>query len=111
MQTAYDVILMDVQMPELDGLEASRTICAGWPAGQRPRIVGMTAEALQGDREKCLPVAMDDYIVKPVTLEQLGVAHMLKRTSAMLAGRCSPGNARSSSASREPASSATRWPA
>jgi signal transduction histidine kinase/DNA-binding response OmpR family regulator len=70
----YDVILMDVQMPELDGLEASRTICARWPVGQRPRIVAMTAEAMQGDREKCLAAGMDDYIVKPVTLEQLGAA-------------------------------------
>jgi signal transduction histidine kinase/DNA-binding response OmpR family regulator len=70
----YDVILMDVQMPELDGLEASRTICARWPAGRRPRIVAMTAEAMQGDREKCLAAGMDDYIVKPVTLEQLSAA-------------------------------------
>ena len=68
---AYDVVLMDVQMPELDGLEASRTICARWPAGRRPRIVAMTAEAMQGDREKCLAAGMDDYIVKPVTLDQL----------------------------------------
>lgn len=70
----YDVVLMDVQMPDLDGLEASRTICARWPAGQRPRIVAMTAEAMQGDREKCLAAGMDDYIVKPVTLDQLSAA-------------------------------------
>jgi signal transduction histidine kinase/CheY-like chemotaxis protein len=70
----YDVILMDVQMPEMDGLEASRIICARWPAGQRPRIVAMTAEAMQGDREKCLAAGMDDYIVKPVTLDRLGEA-------------------------------------
>jgi signal transduction histidine kinase/DNA-binding response OmpR family regulator len=73
-RAVYDVVLMDVQMPELDGLEASRAICGRWPAGERPRIVAMTAEAMQGDREKCLAAGMDDYMVKPVTLEQLGVA-------------------------------------
>ena len=70
----YDVVLLDVQMPEMDGLETSRAICARWPAGRRPRIVAMTAEAMQGDREKCLAAGMDDYIVKPVTLEQLSDA-------------------------------------
>jgi signal transduction histidine kinase/CheY-like chemotaxis protein/HPt (histidine-containing phosphotransfer) domain-containing protein len=68
---AYDVILMDVQMPEMDGLEASRAICARWPTGRRPRIVAMTAEAMPGDRETCLAAGMDDYIVKPVTLDRL----------------------------------------
>src|SRR5262249_41930673 len=71
---AYDVVLMDVQMPEMDGPEAGRRVCARWPAGERPRIVAMTAEAMQGDREKCLAAGMEDYIVKPVTLGQLGDA-------------------------------------
>ena len=71
---AYDVILMDVQMPEMDGLEASRAICARWAASERPRIIAMTAEAMQGDRDKCLAAGMDDYIVKPVTLDQLAAA-------------------------------------
>jgi len=70
-QARYDVVLMDVQMPEMDGLEASRAICARWPSGPRPRIVAMTAEAMPGDHEKCLAAGMDDYIVKPVTLDQL----------------------------------------
>jgi CheY-like chemotaxis protein/HPt (histidine-containing phosphotransfer) domain-containing protein len=70
----YDVVLLDVQMPEMDGLEASRAICARWPAGRRPRIIAMTAEAMQGDREKCLAAGMDDYIIKPVTLDQLSEA-------------------------------------
>src|SRR5262249_58512466 len=61
----YDVILMDVQMPEMDGLEASRAVCHRWPPGERPRIIAMTAEAMQGDRERCLAAGMDDYLVKP----------------------------------------------
>jgi len=67
----YDVVLMDVQMPEMDGLEASRRINAQWPTQKRPRIVAMTANALQGDREKCLAAGMDDYITKPLRVEQL----------------------------------------
>jgi CheY-like chemotaxis protein len=70
-ENRYDVILMDVQMPHMDGLEATRAICERWPAGQRPRIVAMTAEAMAGDRERCLRAGMDDYIVKPVTLDGL----------------------------------------
>jgi CheY-like chemotaxis protein len=67
----YDVVLMDVQMPEMDGLEASRRIKQTWPAAQRPRIIAMTANAMQGDREKCLDAGMDDYITKPIRVEAL----------------------------------------
>jgi PAS domain S-box-containing protein len=67
----YDVVLMDVQMPEMDGLEASRRITARWPSGPRPRIVAMTANAMQGDRDACLAAGMDDYITKPIRVEQL----------------------------------------
>src|SRR4029077_8135272 len=70
----YDVIVMDVQMPEMDGLEASRAICARCAASERPRIIAMTAEAMQGDRDKCLAAGMDDYIMKPVTLDRLATA-------------------------------------
>ena len=68
---AYDLVLMDVQMPELDGLEASRRIVERWPEGRRPRIVAMTANASQGDREACLAAGMDDYVTKPIRVDAL----------------------------------------
>jgi PAS domain S-box-containing protein len=68
---AYDVILMDVQMPEMDGLETTRTICKRWLPAERPRIIAMTANVMQGDREMCLTAGMDDYIGKPIRIEEL----------------------------------------
>jgi signal transduction histidine kinase/CheY-like chemotaxis protein len=72
----YDVVLMDVQMPEMDGLETSRRINADYPDGDRPRIVAMTANAMQGDREMCLEAGMDDYIAKPIRVDRLVEALM-----------------------------------
>jgi PAS domain S-box-containing protein len=76
----YDVVLMDVEMPVMDGLEASRSIHREWPANERPRIIAMTANAMQGDRETCLAAGMDDYLSKPIHGDEL---------AAVLA-RCAP---------------------
>jgi len=69
-QRPYDLVLMDVQMPEMDGLVAAQQIVQRWPT-RRPRIVAMTANAMQGDRDQCLRAGMDDYISKPIRLEEL----------------------------------------
>jgi CheY-like chemotaxis protein len=70
----YDVVLMDMQMPEMDGLEAARQICARWPRESRPRIIAMTANAMAEDRDACLAAGMDDYVAKPVRQEELAAA-------------------------------------
>ena len=68
----YDLVLMDVQMPEMDGFTASREIRRRLGADHQPKIVALTANALQGDREQCIEAGMDDYITKPVKLHELG---------------------------------------
>ncbi len=73
----YDVVLMDVQMPELDGLDATRRICERWSPETRPHIIAMTANALPEDREACFAAGMDDYVAKPIRAEELVAA--LKR--------------------------------
>ena len=73
-QKVYDILFLDVQMPELDGLETARQICKRWSSEKRPRIIAMTGNALMGDREKCLQAGMDDYISKPVRIGELQTA-------------------------------------
>jgi signal transduction histidine kinase/DNA-binding response OmpR family regulator len=68
---SYDVVLMDVQMPEMDGLSATQQICQIWQPCDRPRIIAVTANATQGDWKECLDAGMDDYISKPIRIENL----------------------------------------
>ena len=70
----YDVVLLDVLMPKMDGLAVARAICQKWPPDQRPYMIAVTANALVGDREECLNAGMDDYLSKPVREEQLMAA-------------------------------------
>jgi len=65
----YDVVLMDVQMPVMDGGEATRKIRENWPVNKQPHIIAMTAHALEGDREKYLSMGMDNYVNKPIQLK------------------------------------------
>jgi signal transduction histidine kinase len=70
---SYDLVLLDVQMPEMDGYEAARRLREMWRdrEAERPRIIAMTGNAMAGDRELCLEAGMDDYISKPVRIEEL----------------------------------------
>jgi signal transduction histidine kinase/DNA-binding response OmpR family regulator/HPt (histidine-containing phosphotransfer) domain-containing protein len=70
-QRPYDVLLMDVQMPLMDGLEATRRIREAWPPAAQPYIVAMTADALIEERRQCLETGMDDFVSKPVRVEVL----------------------------------------
>ena len=84
----YDLLLSDVQMPEMDGLEATRQILARWPEGERPWIVAMTAEAMSGDRERCLEAGMNDYLAKPIRVDELVAA--IRRTPRRVEGGDEP---------------------
>lgn len=78
----YDVILMDLQMPKMDGMEATRRIIADFPGHRCPTIIAMTASALEGDKQECLDAGMHDYVTKPVKIEQL--AHALSQCQPLL---------------------------
>ncbi len=70
----YDIIFMDLRMPEMNGLDAGRRIVKRWPPEKRPRIIAMAAAAMEGDREECLEAGMDDYISKPIRIEEVQAA-------------------------------------
>jgi HPt (histidine-containing phosphotransfer) domain-containing protein len=76
-------------MPELDGLDASRQICERWPPDKRPRIIAMTANALPEDREACFAAGMNDYVAKPIRMDELGAA--LKRARPLRDGGAAKG--------------------
>ena len=77
-ESKFDIVLMDVQMPEMDGMEAARAIRSGMSV--QPVIIAMTANAMQSDREDCLQAGMDDYISKPFKPHE--IAAMIKRWAA-----------------------------
>ena len=68
---SYDVVLMDIQMPDMDGLEATRRVRSDLPRGRQPRIIAVTAAAFPEDRARCLEAGMDDYISKPIAVTEL----------------------------------------
>jgi CheY-like chemotaxis protein len=73
----YDVVLMDCQMPEMDGFQATAEIRRRETEGRHLPIIALTANAMKGDQEKCLEAGMDDYVSKPISLKDL--ANALRR--------------------------------
>lgn len=71
---SYDIVLMDVQMPEMDGMEAARAIRERWSTADQPRIIALTAHAMESDKKMCIDAGMDDYLSKPVKIEKLRTA-------------------------------------
>jgi two-component system sensor histidine kinase/response regulator len=79
---SFDFILMDVQLPSMDGLEVTRRIRAEEPLGRHTPIVAMTARTMPGDRERCLAAGMDDYLSKP--MDRIELLAIIERVSAAL---------------------------
>jgi CheY-like chemotaxis protein len=90
---SYDVVFLDINMPEMDGIEAAQNINQEWPPEQRPRLVAMTANAMQGDREACLAAGMQDYISKPIQVSEL--VRSLKESHSISSKKFSPQETRS----------------
>ncbi|NJN65294.1 MAG: PAS domain S-box protein [Chloroflexaceae bacterium] len=86
----YDVVLMDIQMPDMDGIEATRCIRTQWPEDQQPCIIALTAHTMEEDRQWFLRSGMDDYIGKPVRMEELTEKLRNVRGKASSAGRAEP---------------------
>ena len=84
-RSSYDLVFMDVHMPVMDGLEATREIVRRWKSEERPKLVAVTADALSGDKEKCIEAGMDDYITKPIQIKEL--ASVLDRWGASIIQR------------------------
>ena len=84
---AFDVVFMDVQMPQMDGMTCTGHICAKYPLPQRPWIIAMTANAQEGDREACLQAGMDDYISKPISANALTNA-LIHASQELIKRRC-----------------------
>ena len=70
----YDLVLMDLQMPVMDGLEATKIIRSTLPKNKQPYIMAITANAMEGDRQRCLDNGMNDYLAKPLTMTTLGLS-------------------------------------
>ena len=83
-QSPFDLVLMDVQMPEMNGLEAASKICEHYPIGKRPHIIALTANAMAEDEEICLNAGMDGYLAKPIRKDLL--ATVLEKAHAQI--RC-----------------------
>ena len=77
----YDVVLMDVQMPRLDGREAASRICVKYPPKERPYMIALTAEAMEGDRDRCIQAGMNDYLMKP--LDRASLIHALRYSTRL----------------------------
>ena len=79
-ENTFDLLLIDIQMPVMDGLETTRRLLEYFPEGKRPEIVALSANAFKEDREACLAAGMDSYLVKPITLDRLrGVLLEIRR--------------------------------